>query len=65
MQQQDLKKKENPPLQDGGERYQPEKWDKKTRYALVVTIKTPEEKMDIYTPVAIKIGIKVPIEIKI
>ena len=47
------------------ERYHLEKWDKKTRYALVVTIKTPEEKMDIYTPVATKIGIKVPIEIKI
>ena len=41
------------------------KWNKKTRYALVVTIKTPEEKMDIYTPVATKIGIKIPIKIKI
>ncbi len=41
------------------------KWNKKTRYALIVTIKTPEEKMDIYTPVATKIGAKIPIEIKI
>ncbi len=41
------------------------KWDKKTRYALVVTIKTPEEKMDIYTPVATKIGVKIPIPISI
>jgi hypothetical protein len=40
------------------------KWNKKARYALVVTIKTPEEKMDIYTPVATKIGVKIPIEIK-
>lgn len=39
------------------------KWNKKTRYALVVTIKTPEEKMDIYTPVATQIGVKTPIPI--
>ncbi len=41
------------------------RWDKETRYALVVTIKTPEEKMDIYTPVATKIGVKIPIPISI
>ena len=40
------------------------KWNKKTRYSLIVTIKTPEETMDIYTPVAIKTGIKVPIKIE-
>jgi len=33
------------------ERYQLGKWDKKARYSLVVTIKTPEEEVDIYTPV--------------
>ncbi|MCA1785553.1 MAG: hypothetical protein LC657_06190, partial [Desulfobacteraceae bacterium] len=36
------------------ERNHLKKWDKKTRYSLVVTIKTPEENVDIYTPVAIK-----------
>jgi len=38
------------------------KWDKKTRYALIVSITTPDETVDIYTPVANKIGIAVPIE---
>jgi hypothetical protein len=28
-----------------------EGWQKSSRYALVVTIETPEEEMDIYTPV--------------
>jgi hypothetical protein len=48
------------------ERSHLKKWDKKTRYSLVVTIKTPEETVDIYTPVAIKMGIiGVPVEIEI
>lgn len=36
------------------------KWNKKTRYALVVSITTPEENVDVYTPVANQIGIKIP-----
>ena len=40
-----------------------EKWNRKCRYALVVSITTPEEKVDIYTPVANKIGITVPISV--
>lgn len=40
-------------------------WDKKTRYALVVSISTPDETVDIYTPVAIQVGIPVPIEVEI
>jgi hypothetical protein len=48
------------------ERNHLKKWDKKTRYSLVVTIKTPEETVDIYTRVAIKMGIiGVPVEIEI
>jgi len=40
-----------------------EKWNRKCRYALVVSITTPEEEVDIYTPVANKIGITVPIPV--
>ncbi|MCI5165668.1 MAG: peptidase S8 [Candidatus Electrothrix sp. GM3_4] len=43
------------------------KWNKKTRYALIVSIKTPEQetKIDIYTPVAEQIKIDVPVEINV
>lgn len=37
------------------------RWDRKARYALIVSLHTPDESIDIYTPVAIKIGI--PVEI--
>jgi hypothetical protein len=36
------------------------KWDKRTRYSLVVSIRTPGIETDIYTPVAVQLGI--PIE---
>jgi hypothetical protein len=39
------------------------RWDRQTRYSLVVSIITPEEHIDVYTPVANQIGITVPIEI--
>lgn len=45
------------------ERHQLGRWNKKARYALIVTIKTPETTMDVYTPVANKI--KTPIEVEI
>ena len=38
-----------------------EKWNKKARYSLVVSLSTPEEKVDIYTPVATKIGIPITV----
>lgn len=41
------------------------RWDRRTRYALVVSITTPEERIDLYTPVAIQVGIAVPIEISV
>lgn len=39
------------------------KWARRTRYSLVVSITTPEEYVDIYTPVANQVGITMPIEI--
>jgi len=41
------------------------KWNRKTRYALIVSITTPEESVDVYTPVATQVGITVPVEITI
>ncbi|GAB1352137.1 S8 family peptidase [Erysipelotrichia bacterium] len=39
------------------------KFGETARYALIVSITTPEQNVDIYTPVAIKLGIQVPVEI--
>lgn len=41
------------------------KWNRKTRYSLIVSIETPEQSVDIYTPVAVQIGVAVPVEIGI
>ncbi len=44
------------------------RWDRSTRYSLVVSITTPEEIVDLYTPVAIQVGIPAvttPIEVTI
>lgn len=41
------------------------KWNQKTRYSLIVSITTPEESVDIYTPVAIQLGVPVPVQITI
>lgn len=41
------------------------KWDKKTRYALIVSIHTPVESVDIYTPVAIQVGTTIPVSVEI
>jgi hypothetical protein len=41
------------------------KWDSKTRYTLIVSINTPEQGVDIYTPVATELGVKIPVEITI
>lgn len=37
------------------------KWDKKTRYSLIVSLETPSEEVDLYTPVAV--SLQIPIEI--
>lgn len=39
------------------------RWKRRTRYALLVSITTPEETVDIYTPVAAQIGVTISIPI--
>ncbi len=45
------------------ERHHLEKWNRRTRYSLIVSINTPEQNIDIYTPVEVKLGIGIPVEI--
>jgi len=47
------------------ERQNQNRWSKSCRYALIVSIQTPDEEVDIYTPVAVQIGIQTPIVIEI
>ena len=47
------------------ERHHLGKWDRRTRYAFVVSISTPEEQVDIYTAVANQVGITVPVGVEI
>ncbi|MEA2961740.1 MAG: hypothetical protein QOI46_1838, partial [Alphaproteobacteria bacterium] len=39
------------------------RYDRQVHYSLIVTISTPDQTVDIYTPVANQIGIAVPIEV--
>lgn len=41
------------------------RWNKECRYSLLVSIYTPEQEVDIYIPVAIQLGITVPVEIPV
>jgi len=41
------------------------RWNRWTRYSLIVSITTPEESIDVYTPVANQVGITVPMEIQV
>ena len=41
------------------------KYNKQTRYSLVVSISTPSEEVDIYTPVLAQVEVPMPIEIEI
>ncbi len=41
-----------------------ERWANKARYSLIVTIKTPETEVDLYTPVATKVTVPVNIAIE-
>lgn len=45
------------------ERHHLGRWNKKTRYSLVVSILTPTQDVDIYTPVATQIMVPIPIQI--
>lgn len=39
------------------------RWDRRARYSLIVSLNTPDENIDIYTPVAVQLGI--PVEVKV
>jgi hypothetical protein len=39
------------------------RYGRSVRYSLIVSIYTPRQEIDIYTPVAVQVGIDVPIEI--
>jgi hypothetical protein len=39
------------------------RYDRSVRYSLIVSIYTPQQEIDIYTPVAIQIGVEVPIPV--
>ncbi len=45
------------------ERHYLGRWNRRCRYSLIVSIESPVQDVDIYTPVAIQIGLTVPIEI--
>lgn len=45
------------------ERHHLGRWGRRSRYSLIVSIQTPTQGVDIYTPVAVQIGIPVPIPI--
>lgn len=42
-----------------------QKWNRVTRYSLVVSISTSEETIDLYTPVAVKLGVAVPVAVSV
>lgn len=39
------------------------RWDRRARYSLIVSLYTPDESIDIYTPVAVQVGI--PVEVTV
>jgi len=45
------------------ERQHLRRWDSRCRYSLIVSIETPEQEIDIYTPVAVQLGIAIPVPI--
>jgi hypothetical protein len=47
------------------ERHHLHRWDKTTRYSLLVSIHLPVQNVDIYTPVAVQVGIPVPVPIAV
>jgi hypothetical protein len=47
------------------ERHHLRRFDKETRYALIVSFNLPGQDVDIYTPVAIRLGVPTPIQITI
>lgn len=47
------------------ERHHLSRWNKRTRYVLLISIHLPEQEVDIYTPVAVQVGVPVPVPISI
>ena len=47
------------------ERHHLQKWNRRARYSLIVSIETSEQSVDIYTPVAIRLGVTVPIKVTV
>lgn len=47
------------------ERHHLGRWNRQTRYALIVSIQMPDQEIDIYTPVAVQIGVRIPVPIAI
>lgn len=47
------------------ERHHLNRWGRRTRYSLIISIQTPEQAQDIYIPVAQQIGVAVPIEVQV
>ena len=45
------------------ERSHLKRWDSRCRYSLIVSIETQEQEVDIYTPVAVQLGVVIPIPI--
>lgn len=45
------------------ERHHLNRWNRRCRYTLVVSIHTPEEQVDIYIPVAVQLGITIPVTV--
>lgn len=45
------------------ERQHLRRWNSRCRYALIVSIETQEQEVDIYTPVAVQLGVAIPIPI--
>lgn len=47
------------------ERHHLERWNKTARYALIVSITTPDENVDIYTPVAVQVALPVAVPVSV
>ena len=39
------------------------RWNRRCRYALIVSIHAPDLEVDIYTPIAVQVGLAIPIEV--
>jgi hypothetical protein len=44
------------------ERHHLGRWNRAARYSLIVTLRTPSEEIDIYTPVAAQVGVQIEID---